>query len=66
MNNTVKVQFSYDWCKAVANGYEPQLTEFSEYVGIADEAKSAKILVDCYYLFFTPAVISVLITQTLY
>jgi len=57
-------EFSFKWCEAVANSYDPELPEFDEPVGVVDEAKSAKSPVQCFYLFFTSAVISVLITQT--
>jgi len=65
MNNTVKVGSVMIGVRQLLTAMNHNLQNSVNLLGFADEAKSTKILVDCYYyLFFTSPVIPVLITQT--
>ena len=60
--------FVFDWAEAPANSIEPDLPEFREPTGPSNEAKLAKTLtktpLECFQLFFVPALVSILMTQT--
>jgi len=57
-------EFEYKWCDVEENFAEPDLPDFCEPVGVSGEARSAKSPFECFTLFFTSAVISILVTQT--
>ena len=56
--------FVFNWTEAPANSIEPELPEFREPTGPSSEAKLAKTPLECFQLFFVPALVSILMTQT--
>ena len=56
--------FVFNWAEAPANGIEPDLPEFKEPTGPSSKAKLAKTPLECFQLFFVPALVSILMTQT--
>ncbi len=56
--------FVFDWAEAPANSIEPDLPEFRKPTGPSNEAKLAKTPLECFQLFFVPALVSILMTQT--
>ena len=57
-------EFAFTWCDIEPNFVEPDLPDFTEPVGVSSEASSAKSPLECFRLFFTSALISILVTQT--
>ena len=56
--------FDYDWCEADPNAICTELPEFQEPSGPSQEARNAKTPLECFQLFFTTALVTILITQT--
>lgn len=56
--------FKFDWCEVEQNFPDPNLPDFCEPVGTTDEASSAKSPLQCFQLFFTSTIISILVAQT--
>lgn len=54
----------FDWCEVEQNFSDPDLPDFCELVGTTDEASSAKSPLECFQLFFTSTIISILVAQT--
>lgn len=56
--------FDYDWCEADPNAICTKLPEFQEPSGPSQEARNAKTPLECFQLFFTTALVTILVTQT--
>ena len=56
--------FEFAWCDIDANFVEPDLLDFQEPVGVTSEAGSAKSPLECFKLFFTPVLLSILVSPT--
>ena len=57
-------EFEFNWCEVEPNFVEPDLPDFCEPVGVSSEATAAKSPIECFKLFFTGALISILVAQT--
>ena len=63
-NSDSEDTFVYDWCEAEPNSISPEFPEFQEQTCPSDEAKNAKTPFECFQLFFTTVLVTILTTQT--
>ena len=57
-------EFEFNWCEVEPNFVEPDLPDFCEQVGVSNEATAAKSPIECFKLFFTTSLVSILVAQT--
>ena len=62
--NTPTDESRFTWQKAEPNSVDTDLPQFSEPHGPSPQAQQAKNPLDCFKLFFVPAIWSILVTQT--